>query len=233
MSSILNPAVAGYRLGTNDPYRSMVKLHLKPGTGSNFIDASPNGYTLTNSSGLVVQATPIIGSVNSFGVSSGTGRIVVGTSGANLNAGTADWAVEALVNMPLNHPDGQSLVFTRAYYANNIWVLGVNNDGSVGASANHAAVVVISALGVVTANTTTYLKWERSGNTATLYVNGVAVGSTSATGLNMNNTNTGNPGIGGYTHDTWGQNNGRISELRVTIGTTRPNPKPLTPFPAY
>jgi len=211
----------------SDPLWSQTKLLLKS-SGSSFVDAK-SGYTLTPSANVVQSSDVPYGTEKSFGVSGGLGRIIVSTSGVNFNPGASDWTIEALVKMPLNHPDGAIIVFSRAFNGSNYWIIAINNNGSVEGWANHTTCRVVSATGVVAANTWAHIAFVRSGNTATLYVNGASVGTGSAASVNLNSTNTANPAIGGYSHDTACMNNGLIYDCRVTFAA-RAVTMPTAPF---
>jgi hypothetical protein len=192
---------------------SLPKLLLKA-SGSTFADASSNAYALTLDGSSAPSAdAPFAGEKSLLG----TGRAIINTTGVNLNPGTGDWTVRGWVKLPLNHVDGASIMYSRAFSGNWYHTLYVNNNGSVEGWANHTAARIVTASGLVNANAWTHLAYVRSGAVITLYVGGVARGTVSATGLNLNSTNTTPAVIGGTHHTTFQQNNGRVYDVEVNF----------------
>ena len=227
-------------IAATDPYWSNVVLLMKAvGTsGSSFVD-SKNAYTLTNTNVSVSSDTPFASSTGSMDGTS-TGFLTVSTSGVNFNPGTSNFTIEAWVKLPLNHPDGMVIVFTRAWSAYNYLVFAILNDGTANFIVGHqiSGFVGISGVGSIPSNTWRHIAMVREGNVISGYINGsrVGQGTLTSSATNLNSTlSTQNPGIGGYTHDAFGRNNGKLYDVRYTVGVARYSGTtytvPTTPFP--
>jgi hypothetical protein len=160
----------------------------------------------------------------------GTGDYLTFATNPQYAFGTGDFTVECWVNSADVSSSQKGFLQTSATaggfqttYTSGITFLfgaGVSGGNAVSLSggivSNIAGTYVGSSTSVITANTWTHVALVRSAGTATMYVNGVSVGSASATG-NCTGTNL---VVGGY-YSTGYLYNGYLDDLRITRGYAR------------
>jgi hypothetical protein len=193
---------------------------------------------ITDKSGKTVAETvgdaKISTAVRKYGTSSlyfdGTGDYLTFPPNPQYAFGTGDFTIECWVNSADVSASQRGFLQTSAtaggfqttYTSGITFLFGAGASGGSAVSlsgavvANIAGTYVGSSTAVITANTWTHLALVRSNGTATMYVNGVSVGSATATG-NCTGTNL---VVGGY-YSTGYVYGGYLDDLRITRGYAR------------
>jgi len=217
-----NPATIG------DPNFADVSLllHMDGSNGSTtFTDSSSNGLTVTANGNAQISTTQ-----SKFGGSSayfdGNGDYLTASHASNFNFGSGDFTAEVWFNVPAGAPSGtEPFLVTAAgqgttgtdfqgiwfgLYQGNYYFIASTN----GTSWN----VNITGSGTPPTDTWTHFCVVRSGNTFTLYANGVSIGTTTSSGTLTNSNNL--IAIGGRTRNNQ-YSIGYLDDVRVTKGVAR------------
>ena len=206
-----------------------------------FLDSSTNTYTLTRNGNSTQGTFSPYGGNWSTSFSDSAGDYLEISSSTAFALGTGDFTIEAWI-YPFSY--GGSVAGTAIFgttagsgtgYSLN---LGESQDRMrilSNASGTWADNLVVSAGGGAPLHTWSHIAWVRSGNSMTIYKNGVSVATMSGvSGYNF--TSPGNKGFIGFWWDggTTRYFNGYISNLRVVKGTAlytttfTPSTTPLT-----
>lgn len=219
--------VSGGGGGPTDPNFANVSLLLH-GDSTPIVDSSPTPKTIN-----VFGNAQISTAQSKFGGSSlafdGSGDYLTANSG-DFAFGTADFTVELWAYAAAPHVDYRVLVTTRpnngAYF--DAFHLGVRANGVVLLYAD--AFYIQSSANAMPVGDWCHIALVRSSGIATIYVNGVSVG----TGGFANNITRTLLGIGDFPETSIEPFNGYIDELRITKGVARYISNftpPTAPFP--
>ena len=229
------------RAEASDPLFPYVPLLLET-TSTNgqqnntFLDSSTNNFTITR------NGTPTQGSVNPYWTNGYWGNYFNGStdylnnsSATGINVGSSDFTVEGWVY--LNSNSNYSGVFSSfGTAAGNFGVLlGFQNTGvlygAVGNASGSPAPVEVMSSSAVPINSWNHVAFVRNGTSHKLYLNGVNVGTTTATSSSVGSTtfvvgryyyNVSNYFLNGYV------SNVRLVSSAVYTGAFTPPTTPLT-----
>jgi hypothetical protein len=200
-------------------------LHMGGSNGSTtFTDSSSNGLTVTANGNAQISTTQ-----SKFGGSSayfdGNGDYLTASHASNFNFGSGDFTAEVWFNVPAGAPSGIEPFITTAAGQGvtgtdfqGIWFGLYQGQYYFLASTNQSSWDVVIAAGTPPTDTWTHFCVVRSGNTFTLYVNGVSIGTTTSSGTLTNSNNL--IAIGGRTRNNQ-YSIGYLDDVRVTKGVAR------------
>ena len=187
-----------------------------------FTDSSSNGLTVTANGNAQISTTQ-----SKFGGSSayfdGTGDYLTASHASNFNFGSGDFTAEVWFNVP-NVSGTDAFITTAAGQGadgtdfQGIWLGLHQGQYYFIASTNGTSWDVSIQAGTPPTNTWTFLSAVRSGNTFTLYVNGVSIGTATSSGTLTNSNNL--IAIGGRTRNNQ-YSIGYLDDVRVTKGVAR------------
>jgi len=243
-SGIFEAAPSGETVGTDpatigDPNFANVSLllHMDGSNGSTtFTDSSSNGLTVTANGNAQISTTQ-----SKFGGSSayfdGTGDYLTASHASNFNFGSGDFTAEVWFNVPAGAPSGIEPFITTAAGQGvagtdfqGIWFGLYQGQYYFIASTNGTSWDVVIAAGTPPTDTWTHFCVVRSGNTFTLYANGVSIGTTTSSGTLTNSNNL--IAIGGRTRNNQ-YSIGYLDDVRVTKGVARYTSNFTVPTSAY
>jgi hypothetical protein len=168
------PNIGGTVTLIADPYFDYTTL-LLPGNGTNgaqnntFLDSSTNNFTITRN-GNTTQGTFSPFSQTGWGnYFDGTGDTLTVASNAAFGFGTGDFTVELWVYCAFNSAI-QEFIDARTADTAQAWVLGITGTGV----ARTYDGSTVRTGGQLTANFWNHVAWVRASNVNTIYVNGVA-----------------------------------------------------------
>lgn len=206
-------------------------LHMDGTNGSTtFTDSGSNALTVTAANATISTTQAKYG--GSSGSFTGTSSNAVVPSSTLFNFGAGDFTIECWIYW-LGGGGSPGTIFTTAYPTDNQGVfIGLNSSGAFNYLAGNGAWAFNSTTtsNAISANQWHHIAYVRYGSTFTVYVDGVASGSTtSSTTL----TNSNNQAVIGGRNVLGQYFQGFIEELRVTKGTARYTATftPTGPFP--
>ncbi|CAB4178454.1 Concanavalin A-like lectin/glucanases superfamily [uncultured Caudovirales phage] len=206
-------------------------LHMDGTNGSTtFTDSSSNNLTVTAANATISTTQAKYG--GSSGSFTGTSSNAVVPSSTLFNFGVGDFTIECWIYW-LGGGGSPGAIFTTAFPTDSQGVfIGLLSSGAFNYLAGNGTWAFNSTTtsNAISANQWYHLAYVRSGSTFTVYVNGVASGSTTSSPTLTNSNNQAL--IGG--RNVLGQYfRGFIDDLRVTKGTARyaANFTPTGPFP--
>lgn len=197
-----------------DPFFKNTSLLLH-GDGTNgaqnnaFIDSSSNNFTITRT------GTPTQGSFSPYGdlwsnYFDGSGDYISIPNDSTLQLGGGNWTIECWVNGPSQAI--KVILSKRNSSSSHEWLIYTTANGTIGFASNEGTIGINST--VTLNNSWQHIAVVNVGTVVTMYINGVSVGSVSAT---LNNS-TNNIGIGaGSAGDS--QFTGYISNVRIVKGS--------------
>lgn len=194
------------------------------GSGSNgsttFTDSSIFNNTVSRFGDAVISTAQFPSGMSSSMLFDGTGDYLSVTN-SNLVPGTNNFTFETYIYITANVTSTRSVI---ASWGNSTttthWSMGVYNQNAPYVE-SYIGGIYTDFLGTqnsVTLNTWHHLAWVRSGNTFTLYLNGVAQASRTASGTVQRDGTPNTVTIGGVGNVNIQYWNGYISNSRITIG---------------
>jgi hypothetical protein len=241
ISELRISSVARYTANFTPPRRQLesdantkLLLHFQANNAT-FVDSSPSPKTITAYGNATQLTSPCGSGVASFpGGTSGSGGVLTTPKVTDLTLGSSNFTFECYVYM-----------FS---YATQYLMCWANNSGNEGVQFHIAASgrayvsgslnggstnnLQLSPTDVVPLNTWTHLSLTRYGDIFTIWINGVAKGSTTLSGTVYIKAGTTNYGIGGQPVRYYGFN-GYLSGINLLIGSakyTADFTPPTTPF---
>jgi len=203
------------------------------------LDNNVTDYELTPKT--VTNNNVTFSTTNKFGTHSasfnGSTSVLSVPDSEDFNFGSGDFTMEAWVNIPSNTGSGQRVIIGHLTDASN-W-MGISYIDQAGYYVFYAIMAIqgvytVELIGTITPtlNTWNHVAFIRNGNTWTLYVNGVADGST--TESNVAGNFTGDFCVGARTAGGSLPFNGLIDEIRISKGIARWTSNftpPSSPYP--
>jgi hypothetical protein len=219
----------------SDSNRNRTVLHLaalgstRSDQNNTFVDDSPNRYTITRTGNVAPSTfTPFGDSWSNY--FDGSGDYLSLANNAAFQFGVGDFTIEMWINSPLlaNYflYDARPSSTTGFYPT-----VKIRAVGSVEFYTN-GATKLVTASGLVAANTWAHIAVVKSSSQLRIYVNGALAGSVSDTSSYLNGASRPLIGIGGF--ELTEPYNGYISNVRVVKGTAlytssfTPSKSPLT-----
>jgi YD repeat-containing protein len=217
--------------GPSDPDLGKVYLMLH-GNG-------PNGSKAIGDSSLRNQPLTLLGDTSistaqsMYGGSAiyfdGTGDYMTSPSSAGWNFGGGDFTIEAWIRPVVMPPSGYAGLVSKSRAAASYgeFAFGFGSNGGLQfaattggeSSTGWTLTSVVSPTGLIVPGTWQHVAATRSGTTFRLFINGVQVGTTTASGAITNGT--GNLSIGANKEDGSYIFNGWLDDVRVTVGKAR------------
>ena len=200
-----------------------------------FLDSSTNNFTITRNGNTTQGSFSPYGSnwANYLNNESANNSYLSVASNAAFAYGTSDFTVECWVFMTATPANDNGIIEQRPASTNgNYFLLGVSSSNQLFVYVNSAYRIGPSAGTVMTVNAWNHVAYSRSSGTATLYLNGVSIGSWSDS-INYGNQPV---GIGFQAFASLGLKYfaGYISNVRIVKGTAvytagfTPSTTPLT-----
>jgi hypothetical protein len=223
------------------PLTAITNTALLTCQSNRFRDASANNYAITVNGNTSIQrfspfsptASYSTATIGGSGFFDGTGDTLTTPSNSALNLGSGNWTIDfwvyplALVTVGTNMPT----VFNYGGKSNNKFQIypNLSNGGRLSLYSSDDGNDVLNASTPLPLNTWTHIRYTRSSNTWTLYMNGVQdAQTTNSTTLNLGSLIQ---TIGGVdtANGCW---NGYISDVRVIVGTALSASVPTSPLTA-
>ena len=202
--------------GTTDPYFNSTSLLLHmdgANTSTNFVDSGPNALTVTAANATISTTQGKYG--GSSGSFTGTASNLVVSSSTLFDFGSGDFTIECWIYW-LGGGGSPGTIFTTAFPTDNQGVfIGLLSTGAFNYLAGNGTWAFNSTTtsNSLSANQWYHIAYVRSGSTFTVYVNGVASGSSTSSSALSNSNNQAL--IGG--RNVFGQYfRGYIDDFRVT-----------------
>jgi hypothetical protein len=189
-----------------------------------FIDNSTNAFTITKNGDTAVspaQPFTLPSSVATYGSGylDGSGDQLTVANNSAFDVGSGNFTVEAWVYLSgtsgsvFNYSNGQS---TNANFA---WEIYQNSATSIQVSVFQSTTQYTASSTSLIANAWNHVAGVRNGNTLTIYVNGVAGGTTaSVTGVTVNNPSGATVKVSGYNNAS-AVITGYVADARMVKGT--------------
>jgi hypothetical protein len=180
--------------------------------GTTFTDVSNNALTVT-ALGNAKTTTADFKWGNSCAIFDGSGDYLTIAASSVMNFGTGDWTVEMWVKWT-SVSGAQTLID----FGNFTTMLRIDNGNTLYFWDSGAFVINAVTITTLSANVWYYIALVRSGNTRTVYVDGVSVASGSRTGSSGSSAITTKVGA---RNDSGLAFNGKMQDLRITKAIAR------------
>ncbi|MCP4832509.1 MAG: LamG domain-containing protein [Gammaproteobacteria bacterium] len=209
------------------PLSAVTNTELLTCQSNRFVDNGSNSITVSvNSTPEVTPFSPFkdddardITTDGGSGLSETSSDYLAVSSSINAKFGTSDFTVEGWI-YPKDLTNQYNTIFdygTDAGTTGAWWALHAGSGGTIELHTNNGGLQIVSSSGVVRVGEWNHFAVVRSGNTFTVYVNGVNVGSTTAS-YNMSDSSTRT--LYTYYQASTGRNfNGYLSDARIVRGT--------------
>ena len=222
-------ASSNVSITNNDPYYASVALLVH----NTVTDSSKYAATLTTTGTVTVSSaiTNQFKSPTSLYFPTGNGNYALTPSSANYTIGTNNFTVECWV-----YPTSTNSIILVGNFISTGWQAnewGLLFNGTQFQFAVYGMTTIQST--TISLNTWYHVAGVRSGNTFSLYVNGVSVGTPSTWTTAVDSGTSNLISIGGTT-SAYGSVNGYLQDVRVTIGVARYTANfslPVAPFPNF